>query len=176
GQLLAAVGRRREAMRQIERSLELDPYNTLFLFIRGMQLYWARQYDDAIPALRHVIQIDPTLSPSTAESRLLSSLEERGRYADALALRKRRATAAGNERMLNALDQGFARGAYSGAVRAAAELMVEDSRRGYVNPMSIASLYAFVGDRGNAVQWLTTAYEQRQGGLPFINVDPRWDS
>lgn len=44
-----------------------------------------------------------------------------------------------------------------------------------VHPYSVALVYAGLGDRTHAFEWLEKAYVDRSEDLPTIRVDPAWN-
>ncbi|HUE70980.1 MAG TPA: hypothetical protein VMP01_08830, partial [Pirellulaceae bacterium] len=56
---LASLGRVEEAIPEIERALELDPFGVTVNQDAGRILYLARRYDEAIVRLRHTLEIAP---------------------------------------------------------------------------------------------------------------------
>ena len=48
------------------------------------------------------------------------------------------------------------------------------SSRAYVDPYNIAVIYAGLGDKDEAFQWLEKGYEQRSSGMPYLATDPFW--
>ncbi len=44
---------------------------------------------------------------------------------------------------------------------------------GYSSPYQIATLYADLGDKDQAVKWLNTAYDERDGRLVGLKTDFR---
>lgn len=49
------------------------------------------------------------------------------------------------------------------------------SRRMYVSPLSIALVYAGLGDKDKAFQWLDKAYNEHSGDMNLLKVNPTWD-
>jgi hypothetical protein len=45
----------------------------------------------------------------------------------------------------------------------------------YVPPYAFALIYAGLGERDAAIQWLERAYDVRDVHLIFLTVDPKWD-
>ena len=50
------------------------------------------------------------------------------------------------------------------------------SKRKYVSPVFIARLYANLGQRDQAFEWLDEAFRERSGRLAWLKVDPLFDS
>jgi len=46
----------------------------------------------------------------------------------------------------------------------------------YVPALDFARIYALMADRDNAIEWIGKAIEERHYAVPFINVDPDFDS
>jgi tetratricopeptide (TPR) repeat protein len=57
--VLASLGRLEEAIPEIERALELDPFGVTVNQDTGRILYLARRYDEAVTHLRHTLEIAP---------------------------------------------------------------------------------------------------------------------
>jgi hypothetical protein len=51
----------------------------------------------------------------------------------------------------------------------------EIARERYVPPYGQALVYAGLGERDRALEWLDKAYQSRDVHLVFITVDPKWD-
>jgi hypothetical protein len=51
----------------------------------------------------------------------------------------------------------------------------ELAKRRYVSPYSLAAIYALLGDRDAAFEWLEKAYREGAYGILFLNVAPEWD-
>jgi Flp pilus assembly protein TadD len=51
----------------------------------------------------------------------------------------------------------------------------ELSKQRYVAPYNLALIYAALGDKENALEWLDRAYEDRSTRLVWVKVDPQLD-
>ncbi len=60
-------------------------------------------------------------------------------------------------------------------MRLAAEKLAARSKLTYVQPTRIARLYVSAGEKDRALEWLEKAYQEREGHLVYINVEPDWD-
>ena len=170
---LFMMRRPEEAMEQIERALELDPFNALFRAIYGMDLMYARRYDDAIAMLRETLRTAP--NDWTALSTLRSAYHQKGMYEEALEIWKTSYAAKGDHEAEKALARGYAEAGYSGALSRVAEMLIARSRTTYVTSWQIGTLYTRAGKNDEALEWLEKAYEEHDGNMPYISVDPIFD-
>jgi hypothetical protein len=60
-----------------------------------------------------------------------------------------------------AIDQGFAEASFPGAARRGAEILAAQASKNQVLPWEVACLYLYAGDKGQALDWLERAYEER---------------
>jgi hypothetical protein len=44
-----------------------------------------------------------------------------------------------------------------------------------LSPWDIGAVYAFLGEKDQAFEWLEKAYQERTSRPPWIKVDPRFD-
>ena len=171
--LLNILGRPKEAMAQIERALEVDPFNSLFQALYGMDLMYARRYDDAIALLRDTLKTSP--NDLVALSTLRSALHMKHMTKEALEVWKASYAARGDEEAVEALARGFEAGGYSGALRSVAEMLAARSKTSYVSPWQIGTLFTRAGKKDEALDWLEKAYQARDQNMPYIAVDPIFD-
>ena len=172
--LLNMLGRPKEAMAQIERALELDPLNALFQAIYGMDLMYARRYDDAIALLRNTLKTSP--NDLVALSTLRSAFHMKHMYDEALDVWKASYAARGDQEAQDALARGFKDDGYRGALQRVAEMLVARSRKTYVSPWQIGTLYTRAGKNDEALDWLEKAYQAHDQNMPYLSVDPIFDT
>jgi hypothetical protein len=77
-----------------------------------------------------------------------------------------------------AMDAGFHSGGWPDAMRKglAVSLAQRNSKAEYVSPYGIAGLYATLGDKDHAFEWLNTAYGEHDIGLAGLRTDFAMDS
>jgi TolB-like protein/Tfp pilus assembly protein PilF/predicted Ser/Thr protein kinase len=172
-QLLFWMGRPEEAMTQIGRALDLDPFNPLFQGAHAMSLNFSRQYDEAIAEFRKTLKTEP--DNWIALSNLRTAYHHKGMYEEALEIWKKWFAAKDDQEAEEALTLGSKDGGYSGALSSVAELMVERSRTTYVSSWQIATMYTRAGKNEKALNWLKKAYEEHDGNMPYISIDPIFD-
>lgn len=172
--LLNILGRPKEAMPQIERALDVDPFNSLFQALYGMDLMYARRYDDAIGLLRETLKTSP--NDPVALSTLRSALHMKHLDAEALEVWKKSYALRDDREAEEALARGFEEGGYSGALRRVAETLAARSKTTYVSPWQIGTLYTRAGKNDEALDWLEKAYLARDQNMPYLGVDPIFDT
>jgi hypothetical protein len=77
-----------------------------------------------------------------------------------------------------ALEAGFHSGGWPGALRKAIDVSLAQrkSKAEYASPYSIAQLYADLGDKNHAFEWLETAYQEHDLSLSSLPTDFQFDS
>jgi len=171
--LLFIMRRPEEAMAQIERALELDPFNTLFRDFYARDLMFAGRYDDGIALLRETLRTAP--NSLQVMSTLKSAYHYKHMYEEALEIWNTSFVAKGDREAEEALARGNAEAGYSGALSRVAEMLIARSRTTYVPPWQIGTLYTRAGKNDEALEWLEKAYEAHDPNMPYISVDPIFD-
>jgi len=164
--LLNTLRRPDEAMVEARRSLELDPFNGLFQALYGVDLIFARRFDEAIAYLDAALVTNPTDPVSLAV--LISARHHKREYKQALAALSRYASAVDYSEVATFLAQTTADADYSATMRKAADTLVARSRKTFVLPWDVASWYAYAGDKDRCLEWLERAYQARDPNLPYL--------
>jgi len=169
---LMIMGRQEEAMRQIERALNLDPFNVTVQSFYVVDLEFARRYDDAISQVRkaQALQLDNPV----AIGELFVLYWAKGMDKEALAALKDCFKPRQIPDLDSALSRGFAAAGLPGAARAGAEILAAHVRDNLASPTEIAELYLFAGDKDHVLEWLERAYESRDPNLPYLRL-PMYD-
>ena len=172
--LAISRGHPEEWKKHLGRTLELDPLNFFYQCFNGWHLLYLCRYDEAIAELRKALRSEPHLP--AAHLRLWSAYYGKGMHEEAVEAAKTFFEALGDKEVVQALQRGYADAGYSGAMRVAAETLVERSHSTYVQPTQIARLYAHAGDKEHALEWLERAYEERLIAMVHLGVDLDWSS
>ncbi|MGH7507263.1 MAG: BTAD domain-containing putative transcriptional regulator [Longimicrobiales bacterium] len=170
---LAAVGRLDDAVAENERAIELNPVSVLLRTTLGIRLFLVRDYRRALEQFRATLELDPTNGPALVWLGVAS------------------AHAGAGDRAIAAADSGFRNASWTmlGAWRAYTYAVAGHHREAreqlralehrvdsaYVPPSVIARVYAALDERDSAFSWLERAYEERDGWLGFLTVDPSFD-
>ena len=172
--VLFFLNRPEDSMKQIELALELDPFNPLFQALYAMDLMYARRYDDAIKTLEKIRQTAPR--DPVVLSTLKSAYHQKQMYQEALEIWRFSFEVYKDHEAIQALNRGNDEGGYSVALQRVAEIMIERSKIKYVTPWQIATLYTRAGMNDEAINWFEKAYEAHDNNMPYLSVDPIFDS
>ncbi len=172
--MLSARGRHAEAIRESERSCELDPLcldvGTAAAWVR----YAAGDYDAAIDQCRNTIDMDPEY---LAARRLLGAAYlQADRVAEALAELQTAATLVDDDPLVLAC-LAHAK-AVTGSPREAAALIDRMRRLAmerFVSSYYLALAHTGLGNRDEAFAALEQAWLDRDPGLAFVRVEPRFE-
>lgn len=162
-----------EAIEQIEVAMKLDPFNSLYKALYGMDLLYSREFDKAIRILNETLKKAPT--DPVALSTLRTAYHMKSMYTEALVIWKLSYEARGDELAVEALRKGERANGYPGALGELAQLLIERSDTTYVTPWQIATLYTRAGNKEKAISWLQKAYSARDNNMPYLGVDPIFD-
>lgn len=171
---LMVMKRPKEAMAHMQRTMQLDPFNRGPRHLYAYLLSMAGRYDDVIAYCREPLRRSPRNGP--AHWLLGVSLYRKARYKESLEELKAYYDALGIPEFGEALMQGYAESGYSGALRRAASVLAERSRKTYVIPSDVAALYAMAGDQAQAIAWLEQGLEARDGNMPYVGVAPEFET
>jgi eukaryotic-like serine/threonine-protein kinase len=170
--LLVALGRADEAIAHTKSAQELDSTSLIIGSHFGFVYFFAHRYDDSITACQKVIELDPSFF--AARRYLGQAYAQKGKYEQAIDEFQRAGAASGGSPLIRAeLANTLAMaGKKDEAEKILAELKQLGAER-YFSPYHIALIYAGLGAKDEALDWLDKAVEQRADYLVFLNVDPR---
>jgi TolB-like protein/DNA-binding winged helix-turn-helix (wHTH) protein/Flp pilus assembly protein TadD len=172
---LVVMGRLDEAIVQIKQAQKLDPLSLIINTVMALRLYHARQYDQAIEQCQKTLEMDPNFAQ--AHFALGQAYEQKAKYEEAIAeLQKATRLSPSSPFLFSALGHAYAVSGQAGEAVKILEELQKLSRQRYVSPHEMAMIYAGLGETDQAFAWLEKAYADRSWRLPFLNVEPRFDS
>jgi serine/threonine protein kinase/Flp pilus assembly protein TadD len=181
GVYLSEMGRHDESLEQRKRALDLDPLSLSIATGVGRAYYWARRYDEGIAQLEKTLERDPRYADThwslglNYEGKKMYQ-EATASYQKAVSLSKTAEFPEGKPEMIANLGHVYAvSGRRNEALKIIDELIELISQRSYVSPYSIALIYAGLGDKDRAFEWLDKAYSERDESYIHLKVDPRLD-
>lgn len=173
---LAAVGRTAEALTQVQRAQELDPLSLIINTGIGRVYYLTRKYDEAVAAYRKVLDLDPQFA--RAHTRLGMTYAAQRHFDDAIHEFQLAKQLSGPDPYLDGL-LGYVY-AQSGNPTKARKLLddlrTRRLRREFVPAFSMALISIGLGERDQALEWLSKSYSDRSCYMVFAKTEPLLDS
>jgi len=171
GHLLSNAERHSEALAEMARARELDPFSPLMHGLSAQTAYNARSFALAERHARQSIAIDSNFWAGYVN--LGQALAGQGRFDDALIAIAEGYRLAGNAKGLT--RRAFVLGRMGRTAEARQQLGELEQATRLVPPYEIAGGYAGLGDVDRAFAWLEKAYTARDVNLVFLLVDPKMD-
>ena len=172
GDHLATLGQAEAAIAEFRRARELDPISLTVNAALGRVLRDGRHFDEAIEQCRKTLELEPNF-PQAHWCLGLGYLGK-ARYEEAI-LEFQKARALG-EVPLGLWSLAYAYGVAGRKVEAREVLREfrQQSQDGYVSPYFMAEIYAGLGEKNQAFEWLEKAYNE--GDFMQLKLDPFLDS
>jgi len=168
---LTAQGFLDEAIDAARQALNLDPLSLPVSSNVGLLLYLARRYDEAIAQFQKTLEMDPNFVYSHWE--LALAYEQKQMYDQAIAEFQKAISLSGPSLLPVALlGHAYAESGRKSEALAVVDQLSERSKQSYVSPYRIAAIHAGLGDKDRAFEWLERAYEDRDGWLIWLKLDP----
>ena len=170
---LYAVGRFDDAIAEAKRAQELDPLSVAISGSVAEAYYYARKYDQAIEADKQTQIIDPKSVATHAG--LARAYGQKKMYPEAVAELQAVLQLNGNPTGASQIGETFKSSGYQGVLQAFLDHILKDPDLS-AHSYWIASLYAQLGKKNEALTWLEKAYTERSGGMVRLRSDPEFDS
>jgi DNA-binding winged helix-turn-helix (wHTH) protein/TolB-like protein/Tfp pilus assembly protein PilF len=163
------------AMADFERARQLEPLWIAPRAATGNILFYARRYAEAITVLDETLAFDDRAENArTYRARAyLHSGQRELALAEFLTLREREAHTPGS---FGDLGQALAMLGRLDEARAELQRALRLAKQQYVPALDIATIYASLGERDQAFQWLERAFVDRSTNIAFLEHDPTFDS
>jgi Tfp pilus assembly protein PilF len=175
---LALFGRNEEALAEIKRATELDPFFPGLNLHRGRLSFYLRDHDRAIDQFAKTLELHPGYA--TAHEYFGDAYEKKGMLKEAITQWSLALTLSGEAGHAAILEQTYASSGFEAAVRALAqkklERLNERSERGdYVPAMDYLKGYTRSGDKEQAFIWLEKTVEERNWFAFETRINPIFD-
>jgi tetratricopeptide (TPR) repeat protein len=169
-------GRFDEGIAEIKTAIDLEPASLVNQRDYGVSLYYARRYADAVTQLKRVIAMDEKFD--TAYNWLISALEMQGKYPEAFEWfmkgRARNFQGPDAQKITEAVKPAYQASGWHG--------LLLDQVREFENKTDTrpdfqgAVLYAKVGNKDKAFEFLEKSYQKRESWMSLLKVEPGLDS
>jgi TolB-like protein/DNA-binding winged helix-turn-helix (wHTH) protein len=172
---LTPMGRMSEAITENKKALELDPLSLPMNLLLGDAYMFAGYYEESDQQFRHTIAMDPTYPLAPIYFSFL--LKITGRYEEGIKENEKGEVLSGSspeEAAAKAaiIRQALQKGGEKAAWQKELELILGTRPRDQSSG-NVAGLYALIGDKDKAFEWLDKAYAERDGvGIATLKVDP----
>ena len=172
--LLSNSGRHTEAVAEITKARQLDPLSPLTNTMAGQFLFYSGRYAEAVEALEKAFSIDPGFW--VAHVMMGQIYERTGKPEAAIqSFEKAQKSSGGNTGTVSLKAYVLATSGRGTEAEQIVRGLLETGKTGYVPPSSVARVYAGLGDRESALQWLDKGYEARDVQMVFLTIDPKWN-
>jgi serine/threonine-protein kinase len=171
---LSVIKRHEEAIEQAKKALEIDPLSLIINRNLGRVFHWAREYDKAIQQYQNTLDLDPNWGACYIS--LGRAYERKGMFEESInAYQKAIALAGRTAFILYQLGHAYAAsGMREQAFEIIDELQIKAAQQNEeYNPTLI---YLALGEKELAFQCLEKNLRDRADNIPFLKVEPRYDS
>ncbi len=168
GVFLSLLGRCPEARTELVRAVELDPTGEFAISIAGEfrmycgDLYSGEQY------LRRALEIDPSYQRGYRALEMVYFYEHK--IPEMLSLVE---SSARSEMEKQAIRRAFEKSGEAGYGQLSLQQVLGDPRQNQ-RALTLASAYAFAGDRARALHYLNQAYLDQDPRLPWVRALPQY--
>ena len=171
---LMAVGEKSNAVEQIERAWQIEPLSVITNSMLGWVYYGVRRFDQAAEQFRGTVELDENFAATFLCSGMVYA--QKGKYKEAIAEYQRARTLGGTVQVLRGL--GFLYGI--AGEKARAQEVIQESKRlakaGCSVAYTTASIYAGLGEKGQAFEWLNKACDDCCAEMTWLKWDPQLDT
>jgi serine/threonine protein kinase/tetratricopeptide (TPR) repeat protein len=177
-------GRVQESIDEANRARQMDPLSPIVAFSVMEAYAHAHQWDRAIEEAKKVIEENPTFG--RAHTGLAGAYWAQKKYPEAIEEFKTAARLmndADDAEFAAALESGYKAGGWPKALQEAIAVRLKQRKKGFVASIQIADLYADLGDKDRAFEWLENGYKEHdffmepirtEFQLDPLHSDPRW--
>jgi serine/threonine protein kinase/tetratricopeptide (TPR) repeat protein len=173
GERISAIGGRgQDALAEINRAHQLDPLSPIITYEVGFIHIVERQYDEAIVVCKKLANESSTFAK--AHDCLAIAYWGKRMYSQVIEEWKTFGQLSGDRdaaAFAEAAEQGFRSGGWKSALNKGIETLQAKRKTGYASAYQIATLYADLGDKEQAFQWLNSAYQERDAALAGLKTD-----
>jgi len=172
---LTAMEKFEEAHKVIEKAREINPLSAIIFTDMGFSMYYGTKYDDAIRSLKSTIEFYPAFP--LAHLWLGRAYQAKKMYTEALS-EYQIAQTFSKDFVPTIAAMGFVYG-ITGKKAEAEKILIrlkELSGQKYVTPYGVALVYAAIGDKDKAFEYLEKSYLDRSHWLVWLKLDSRWES
>lgn len=160
-----------EAIAEIKIAIDLDPTSFYHQLVYTVALTYARRYDEAVQQLERLAERNP--KRAVVSFWVVNGVSFQGKTAEDFERLKRfQKLAETDESTVKITDTAYQTAGWQGVLRERAKFESEHAQVFYFS----ACLYAQIGDKDQAIEYLEKTFQHREHWMAYIQVDPRFDS
>jgi TolB-like protein/DNA-binding winged helix-turn-helix (wHTH) protein/Tfp pilus assembly protein PilF len=176
---LTPLDKSEQAIAEMKKALELYPFSPIYNTVFGCIHFYSRNYDQSLEQFKKAIELNPDFFVTHYHIAWLYS--QLGQYENAITEYSRGQLLSGNDETVKAapsqeiaLRKAFAADGARGFWK---QFLSSNKKLGRnIGEFDTPQIYARLGDKQNALEWLSRDYEERRALGTLINVDPAFDS
>ena len=170
---LRSLGRAGEALAELRIAQSLDPLSPNISANIAAIYYTERQFERALVTCRDALELNPNSPSHLAHVGLIYSLM--GRHEEAVAEHTRLTSVWDDHEATMLLGYTYAAAGRAEEARVILERLLDLSQLNYIPQFYLALINVGLGEYDAAFERLERAYEDRDGDLTFIKIDPKMD-
>ena len=170
---LLAMGRQEQGLAEMNKARQLDPVSEHTNMLNIYILYLAHRYDQSIDQAKKTLELYPRSGASYYW--LGQAYERKGMYGEAMSAYMTSGSFGGGatHEWMDSSRRAFQQGGIVGYWQ---RQSLEKRNQDPVGTCWKSMLYAHMGDKEQALEWLNWGYQHHCDGLQFLKVEPIYDS
>lgn len=174
GEFLGFMGRIDESVTEVEKAFELDPLSLSTNTARAFPYLAAGKHDEVIEKLRPVLEMEANFP--MARFYLGRGYEGKGFYKEAIAeYQKAIQNSGGSSFFITAMICSLVRGGHKKEAERKFDELLTSSNNQPISNYVLARGFAALGNKEKALEKLEKAFQERDGLMHVVKVDPNFD-
>jgi len=172
---LTPQGESEQAIAEMKKALELDPFSRIYNTVFGLTYLYARRYDESQVQFTKAIELNPDFFVTYYHFAWLYS--QLGQYQNAISQLTRGRLLSGDDQTAKGAaseDLALRKALSEGGPTGFWQQLLKSGRN--IGEFDNPQLYARLGDKQRALEWLDRNYEERRPLGTLLNVDPAFDT
>lgn len=165
--------RNENALQEWRRAKELDPLSLIICSAFGYYLVWQGHQEEGLEMLRSVIEMNDQFG--VGHMNLAFAFIAAGMNADAAVEAKKIIGLSAEANYAAVAACAYAKAGLREEAVAILNRLLRQSSTHYIDPESVASIYAALQDEAKTLDWLDRAVNEKSAGIPYIRVFPAYE-
>jgi TolB-like protein/DNA-binding winged helix-turn-helix (wHTH) protein/tetratricopeptide (TPR) repeat protein len=175
---LTPLGKSEQAIAEMKKALELDPFSRMYNTVFGCTYLYARKYDQSQEQFKKAVELNPDFFVTYVHFAML--YVQLGQYENAITELTKSRLLSGQQHAIRAAasEEVALRKAFAtqGARGFWEQIQRSTEKTLYLGAFDVPQVYARLGEKQKALEALERNYEERRALGTLLNVDPAFDS